>query len=265
MNPQQPAAIYPGLKDKVALVTGAANGIGRATATLFAALGARVTIIDRDRDGVRKALDAMETCGQGVECEFADVTDANSCARAVTAIAERRGRIDILVNTVGVIRRADITTTSEEEWDLVLNVNLKSVFLMAREVIPKMHNSGGGSIVNVASGWGLSGGARAAAYCAAKGGVVQLTRAMALDHAGDKIRVNCVCPGDTNTPMLQDEARQLGLTYDALVAAGRRRPLGRIGEPEDIAAAIVYLSSGAAAFITGTTLIVDGGSLAGTP
>lgn len=258
------SAIYPGLKDKGVLVTGAASGIGYATARLFAVLGARVTIVDRDRDQGRQAVDAMKAQGQDVDCEFADVTDAGSCAQAVSMVAERHGRIDILVNSAGVIRRADIMATSEDEWDLVLNVNLKSIFLMAREVIPKMRDRGG-SIVNVASGWGLSGGARAAAYCAAKGGVVQLTRAMALDHANDKIRVNCVCPGDTNTPMLQDEARQLGLTYDALVTAGRHRPLGRIGEPEDIAAAIVYLASDAAAFITGTTLIVDGGSLAGTP
>lgn len=258
------SAIYPGLKDKGVVVTGAASGIGYATARLFAVLGARVTIVDRDRDRGRQAVDAMKAQGQDVECEFADVTDAGSCAQAVSMIAKRQARIDILINSAGVIRRADIMATTEDEWDLVLNVNLKSVFLMAREVIPKMRD-GGGSIVNVASGWGLSGGARAAAYCAAKGGVVQLTRAMALDHANDKIRVNCVCPGDTNTPMLRDEARQLGLTYDELVTAGRHRPLGRIGEPDDIAAAIVYLASDAAAFITGTTLIVDGGSLAGTP
>lgn len=260
---ERPYALYPGLKGKVVLVTGAASGIGNAAAKCFAASSAHVTIVDRDRERGNDAAVGMKTQGSDVDFEFADVTDASSCAQAVLAIGRRRGRIDVLVNGAGVIRRLDVTKTSEDEWDLVLNVNLKSVFLMAREVVPRMR-AAGGSIVNIASGWGLSGGARAAAYCAAKGGVVQLTRAMAIDHACDKIRVNCVCPGDTNTPMLQDEARQLGLTYDALVAAGRHRPLGRIGEPEDVAAAIVYLASDAAAFITGTTLIVDGGSLAGT-
>jgi NAD(P)-dependent dehydrogenase (short-subunit alcohol dehydrogenase family) len=134
---------------------------------------------------------------------------------------------------------------------------------MCRQAIPIIREAGGGAIVNIASGWGLTGGPRAAAYCASKGGVVQLTRAMAIDHGPDAIRVNCVCPGDTGTAMLAEEARQLGAPDGEFLAEAARRPLGRIGEPEDIARAVLFLASEASGWVTGTTLVVDGGGLAG--
>jgi NAD(P)-dependent dehydrogenase (short-subunit alcohol dehydrogenase family) len=171
--------------------------------------------------------------------------------------------IHILFNNAGIIRRASVIELSEQEWDRVMTVNVKSIFLMSRHVIPIMVKAGGGSIVNTASGWGLAGGPRAAAYCASKGAVVILTKAMAIDHGPQKIRVNCICPGDTDTNMLRNEAQQLGEREDRFLAESARRPLGRIGKPEEIAQAALYLASDASAFVTGTALVVDGGGLAG--
>jgi NAD(P)-dependent dehydrogenase (short-subunit alcohol dehydrogenase family) len=141
-------------------------------------------------------------------------------------------------------------------------VNVKSIFLLSRLVVPIMVKAGGGAIINMASGWGLAGGARAAAYCASKGAVVLLTKAMAIDHGRQHIRVNCLCPGDTDTGMLRHEARQLGENEDHFLSESARRPLGRVGKPEEIAQAALYLASDAASFVTGTALVVDGGGLA---
>ena len=162
------------------------------------------------------------------------------------------------------MRRASVVELSEEDWDRVMSVNVKSIFLMSRQVIPTMAKAGGGSIINTASGWGLAGGPRAAVYCASKGAVVLLTKAMAIDHGPQKIRVNCICPGDTDTGMLRNEAQQLGEREDLFLAQSARRPLGRIGKPEEIAQAALYLASDASSFVTGTALVVDGGGLAGS-
>jgi NAD(P)-dependent dehydrogenase (short-subunit alcohol dehydrogenase family) len=153
---------------------------------------------------------------------------------------------------------------SETDWDRVMEVNVKAIFLMSREAIPVMERNGGGSIINTASGWGLAGGARAAVYCASKGAVVLLTKAMAIDHGPQNIRVNCICPGDTDTAMLHNEAAQLGEPDNRFMAESAKRPLGRVGRPEEIAQAALYLASDAASFVTGTALVVDGGGLAGS-
>jgi NAD(P)-dependent dehydrogenase (short-subunit alcohol dehydrogenase family) len=177
---------------------------------------------------------------------------------------EKFGGVDVLFNNAGIIRRASLVEISEDEWDRVMAVNVKSVFLMCRDVIPIMAKAGGGSIINAASGWGLAGGARAAAYCASKGAVVLLTKALAIDHGGQKIRVNCICPGDTDTAMLRNEARQLGEVEDRFLSESAKRPLGRVGRPEEVAQAALYLASDASSFVTGTALVVDGGGLAGS-
>src|SRR5947207_1321528 len=148
--------------------------------------------------------------------------------------------------------------------DRVMAVNVKSIFLLSKEVIPVMAKLGVGSIINMASGWGLAGGSRAAAYCASKGAVVLLTKAMAVDHGAQNIRVNCLCPGDTDTAMLRSEAKQMGEREDRFLAESARRPLGRLGKPEEIAQAALYLASDAASFVTGSALVVDGGGLAGS-
>jgi NAD(P)-dependent dehydrogenase (short-subunit alcohol dehydrogenase family) len=143
-------------------------------------------------------------------------------------------------------------------------VNLKSVFLLARLIVPIMIKAGGGSIINIASGWGLAGGPRAAAYCASKGAVVLMTKAMAVDHGRQNMRVNCICPGDTDTGMLRSEAQQLGEKEDRFLMESAKRPLGRIGRPDEIARAALYLASDASSFVTGAALVVDGGGLAGS-
>ncbi len=251
------------LEEKRALITGAASGIGRATALLFAREGAAVAIADIDREGGESVVETI--AGQGGSAVFipCDVSVAEDCNRAVERTVQEFGRLDILFNNAGIIRRATVPDTTEEEWDRAMAVNSKSVFLMCRYAIPVMARAGGGVIINTASGWGLVGGRRAASYCASKGAVVQLTRAMALDHGEQNIRVNCICPGDTDTPMLQEEARQLELPPVEFVAGAADRPLKRVGSPEDIARAVLYLASDASSFVTGTTLVVDGGGLAG--
>jgi NAD(P)-dependent dehydrogenase (short-subunit alcohol dehydrogenase family) len=251
------------LQGRVALVTGAASGIGRAVARLLAEDGAAVAIVDVDGPASRAVADEIAGAG-GTACSVrADVTNASDCERAVRDTVARFGRLDIVVNNAGIIRRASVVETTEEEWDRVMDANVKSVFLVSKHAMPHLVRGGGGAIVNVSSGWGLVGGRRAASYCASKGAVVLLTKAMALDHASDRVRVNCVCPGDTDTPMLRNEAAQLGRTVDGFLAEAAARPLGRIGRPEDAAQAVLYLVSDASAFVTGTTLVVDGGGLAG--
>jgi NAD(P)-dependent dehydrogenase (short-subunit alcohol dehydrogenase family) len=251
------------LAGRAALVTGAASGIGRAIAERLARADAAVTVFDRDEAGAHRVAEAIRVAG-GRALEVAgDVARAADAGRAVAATRDAFGRLDILVNNAGIIRRATVVEMDEAEWDRVMAVNVKSVYLFSRAAVPVMAAAGGGVIVNVSSGWGLVGGRRAAAYCASKGAVVQLTRALALDHAPDRVRVCAVCPGDTDTAMLRDEAAQLGEREADFLAEAARRPLGRIGRPEDIAEAVLYLASDAASFVTGTTLVVDGGGLAG--
>ncbi|HSR32001.1 MAG TPA: SDR family oxidoreductase, partial [Anaerolineae bacterium] len=160
-------------------------------------------------------------------------------------------------------RRADVLDTTEEDWDRVMAVNVKSIFLMSKYAIPAMIERGGGAIVNTASGWGLVGGRNAISYCASKAAVVNMTRAMALDHGAQNIRVNCICPGDTDTDMLRNEARQLGASEEEFLAEAADRPLRRVGTSGEIAQAVLYLASDAASFVTGTALVIDGGGLAG--
>jgi NAD(P)-dependent dehydrogenase (short-subunit alcohol dehydrogenase family) len=251
------------LSGKAAIITGGASGIGRATALLFAREGAAVVIADVNRSAGEHAAEEIAQAGGRVYFEAFDVTSAEDCRRLVEHTVRELGRIDVLFNNAGIIRRATILELSESNWDRVMEVNVKSIYLLSREVIPHMEAQGGGSIINTASGWGLAGGARAAVYCASKGAVVLLTKAMAIDH-GPRIRVNCICPGDTDTGMLRAEAAQLGEEADRFLADAARRPLGRIGSPDEVAQAVLYLASDASSFVTGTTLVVDGGGLAGS-
>jgi NAD(P)-dependent dehydrogenase (short-subunit alcohol dehydrogenase family) len=251
------------LQGKVALVTGGASGIGRAVALAFAGAGARIALFDVDTEGGRKATAAVRAVGVGAVHIAGNATVSQDCRQAVETTVVSLGGLDILVNSAGVIRRTTVIDTSEAEWDHTMAVNVKSVFLTAKYAIPVMHERGGGAIVNIASGWGLVGGRDAAAYCASKGAVVQLTKAMALDHGGQGVRVNCVCPGDTDTPLLRSEAAQLGVPIDVFLAEAADRPLRRLGRPEDVAQAALYLASDAASFVTGVVLVVDGGGIAG--
>ncbi|MFC2029350.1 SDR family NAD(P)-dependent oxidoreductase [Chloroflexota bacterium] len=251
------------LAGKRALITGAASGIGRAMALLFARQGAAVLVADLDDIGGLAVVEKIVEEDGRAAFARCDVTLPADSRRAVQLAVHDLGGLDILVNSAGIIRRATVLDTTEEEWDRVMAVNVKSVFLVSKYTIPLMQAAGGGVIINVASGWGLTGGRNAVSYCASKAAVVNMTRAMALDHGDVNIRVNCICPGDTDTPMLRDEARQLGESNEAFLADAADRPLKRIGTPEDIAHAALYLASDEAAFVTGSALVVDGGGLAG--
>jgi NAD(P)-dependent dehydrogenase (short-subunit alcohol dehydrogenase family) len=251
------------LAGKRALITGGASGIGRAMALLFAREGAAVAIADLDEASGETVVGMIEEGGGQAIFVRCNVTRAQDCRRAVRHTVDELGGLDILVNNAGIIRRATVLDTTEEEWDRVMAVNVKSIFLFSKYAVPVMAQAGGGVIINTASGWGLVGGRRAVSYCASKGAVVNMTRAMALDHGEQNIRVNCICPGDTDTPMLRDEARQLGEADERFLEEAAQRPLQRIGRPEDIAQAALYLASDGASFVTGTALVVDGGGLAG--
>jgi NAD(P)-dependent dehydrogenase (short-subunit alcohol dehydrogenase family) len=252
------------LQGKSAIITGAASGIGRATALLFAREGASVLLADLNQSGGTEVQREISSAGGRAHYQHADLTQAADCQHIVDHTVELFGAVNILFNNAGIIRRASVVDLSEEDWDRVMDVNVKSIFLMSRYTIPVMARTGGGSIINTASGWGLTGGPKAAVYCASKGAVVLLTKAMAVDHGRQNIRVNCICPGDTDTAMLRDEARQLGEITDRFLADAAHRPLGRLGKPEEIAQAALYLASDSSSFVTGTALVVDGGGLAGS-
>jgi NAD(P)-dependent dehydrogenase (short-subunit alcohol dehydrogenase family) len=254
---------HASLAGKVALITGAASGIGRAAAILFGREGAAIAITDINKRGEDVAEEIVRS-GAHAFFEHADATQAADCHRVVERTLREFGGIHVLFNNAGIMRRASVVELREDDWDRVMSVNVKSIFLMSRQVIPTMAKAGGGSIINTASGWGIAGGPRAAVYCASKGAVVLLTKAMAIDHGPQNIRVNCICPGDTDTGMLRNEAQQLGEREDLFLAQSARRPLGRIGQPEEIAQAALYLASDASSFVTGTALVVDGGGLAGS-
>ena len=251
------------LAQKVALITGGTSGIGAATAGLFAREGAAVVITGRSEARGREVVGQIERDGGRALFVRADVCVADDCRRAVGATVSAFGRLDVLFNNAGVFVANDAVSCSEEEWDLQVDVSLKGTFLMCKVALPVMIAQGSGSIINNSSGWGMVGGDRAVAYCAAKGGVVVMTKAMAIDHGPQGVRVNCICPGDTVTPMEHQDAEHRGLTWEAYVAGASARPLGRMGEPIEVAMAALFLASDESSFITGAVLPVDGGGVAG--
>lgn len=250
------------LAGKVAVVTGGASGIGRGISIRFAEMRANVAVLDVNEAGASETVQRI-AAGQGsaffLKC---DVRRALDCKNAVDQTLAKFGKIDILCNNAGVAIRKDVVELHEDEWDLALEVNLKSIYLLSHEVIPHMIAGGGGAIINTASGWSLKGGPRAASYCASKGGVLNLTRAMAIDHGRHNIRVNCVCPGDIDTPLLESECTQLGADRAAFMREAAARPLARVGTPDDVANAVLFLASDMSKWITGAHLVVDGGGLA---
>ena len=259
---EESASALLSLEGKVAMITGAASGIGRGISLRLAEMGAFVAVLDIDEAKGRATGAEIESGGGAVVFVKCDVRSAADCRCAVATIIEQHRKIDILCNCAGIAIRKDIVDLTEDEWDLALDVTLKGIYLLSREVVPHMVRSGGGSIINIGSGWGLKGGPKAASYCAAKGGTVNLTRAMAIDHGKHNIRVNCVCPGDVDTPMLRSECAQLGEDREAFMREAANRPLARVGTPDDIANAVLFLASPMSSWITGAALVVDGGGLA---
>jgi NAD(P)-dependent dehydrogenase (short-subunit alcohol dehydrogenase family) len=250
------------LRNKVALITGGTSGIGESVALLFAVEGAKVAITGRNDE--RGADVVTRIKGRGGEAIFlhADVSVADDCERAVAETLRAFDALDVLFNNAGVFYPQTALECSEKEWDEQIDVNLKGTFLMSKSVLPAMIARGCGVIINNSSGWGLVGGDRAVAYCASKGGVVLMTKAMAIDHGRQGIRVNCICPGDVETPMLPADARMRGLKWDEYKAGCASRPLGRVGTAEEIAKAVLFLASDDSSFMTGAALVVDGGGTA---
>ena len=239
--------------NKIAIVTGGASGMGAATAREFVAAGAQVIIVDRN--GALAAEVAQEI---GVETAVGDVSDPDFCQQVVDEVVGRYGRLDILVNAAGIIIRADALSTSNEQWQKVMNVNVSGIFYLSRAAVAVMKQQGKGVIVNFGSIWGGVGAAGVVAYCASKGAVHQLTRAMALDHVQDGIRINAVCPGEVNTPMLSSE-RSEPVTEKILQRIASTVPMERLADPVEIARVVLFLASDDASYMTGAMVNVDAG------
>lgn len=246
-----------GFAGKIAFVTGAANGIGRAAALAFAREGASVVVADLSEQGNRETARMIEEVGGRALAVRCDVSREEDVKAALEQAVETFGRLDFAFNNAGVEQPlAPVADLTEEAWDRIVDVNLRGVFLCMRHEIPLMLEQGGGAIVNTSSGAGVKGIAGQAAYCAAKFGIVGLTKAAALDYAKAGIRVNAVCPGIIETPMMD---RFSGGTPEGRARVIAQEPVGRMGRPEEIAAAVVWLCSHAAAFVVGHAMVVDGG------
>ena len=246
------------LKGRVALITGGTEGMGYATAELFLREGAKVVVTGRSAEKGRKALAKMRGLGEAAFVR-GDVSKAKDAQRMVEGTVRRFGRIDVLFNNAGVYVEKLAEDTSEDEWDRVLDINLKGTFLVSKYAIPYMKRQRSGSIINNSSDAGLVGNRSCPAYCASKGAVTIMTKAMALDYAKYNIRVNCVNPGTIDTPMLACEAKASGDQKAYLKRMDEELPIGRVGRPEEVAQAVLFLASDAASFVTGAALSVDGG------
>ena len=250
------------LADRVALITGATSGIGRATALLFAREGARLALNGRNDERGHAVVSEIRAAGGHATYLHSDVCREADCRAAVEHAIAEYGRLDILFNNAGVFFANTVVDCSEQEWDVQVDTSLKGAFLMSKFVLPHMIRQGRGSIIHNSSGWGIVGGDRAVAYCAAKGGLVLMAKAMAIDHGRQGIRVNCVCPGDVDTPMLPEDARVRGMDWKRYLDGCANRPLGRIGTADEIAKAVLFLACDESSFVTGSALVVDGGGSA---
>jgi len=252
------------LKDKRALITGGGSGIGRATAILLAKEGADVIVVSRspEKGGLSNPLETVKIIkdfGGEATAVKADVSRSTDVKKMIDFTIEKYGRIDILFNNAGVGSVATVTELAEEDWDKVVDINLKSVFLCSKYTIPIMMKQGGGKIINTSSINGLVASRNQAAYCASKGGVVMLTKAMALDYAPYNISVNCICPGIIETPLILRGINTLEYPENASQLMQWLYPAKRFGKPEEVAQAVLFLASDESSYITGITLVIDGG------
>ncbi len=241
------------LKGKVAAITGAGMGLGQATALLFASEGAQIVVADINASEGQETVDRIRAQGGEAVLVEMDVRQAQDAERLIGTTVETFGRLDILVNNVGVQVNKDVVDTSEEEWDFVVDTNLKSMFLCSKYAVAQMRQQGGGNIICISSLSGLVGNGLQASYNASKHGVIGLVRSMAVDHAGDNIRVNAVCPGSMNTPMM------LTIPEEKLAPYRKANLLKRFAEPMEVAQALLFLASDEASFVTGSALVADGG------
>ena len=250
------------LQSKVALITGGTSGIGEATAILFAREGAKIAVTGRNEKRGHIVIEQIIQSGGEAVFIRTDVGKAAECQRAVEETLRAFGKLDILFNNAGVFYPHTALDCSEEEWDLQIDINLKGTFLMSKYALPSMIQQKSGVIINNSSGWGIVGGDAGVAYCASKGGVVLLTKAMAIDHGRQGIRVNCICPGDVDRPMLPEDAKMRGQKWEDYLAGCSNRPMGRIGTVDEIAKAVLFLATDDSSFMTGAALVVDGGGTA---
>jgi len=247
------------LAGKVAIVTGAASGIGKATAELFAELGACVVLVDRKRDAGEQAADGIRTRGlEAIYC-YADLSQEQNVEAMVQAAVSRYGRVDILVSNAAVQVLGTLTKTTAQDWEFMQSVNLRGVFFGSKYAIPEMIRAGGGSIVNMSSALGLVGDPDLAAYGAFKGGVIALTKATAIGYGPQGIRANCICPGDVNTPMVEEFFDSAPDPESFRKEVYSKYALRRIAEPREVAHVAAFLASDASSFMTGSVVVVDGG------
>lgn len=244
------------MKDKIALITGAGAGIGRATALAFAREGARVALMGRKRGPLE---DVARDIGDAALVVPGDVGDREQIGPAVEETARHFGGLNVVVNNAGALIAGTAESHTEEEWDVTFAVNVKGLWLLSRAALPHMRKAGGGSIINLSSVLGLVGARNRVAYAASKGAVTLMTKAMALDHAHENIRVNCICPGVVDTELVADFVRKAPDPEVARAARIALHPLGRFGEPEDIASCAVFLASDESSWMTGAAVPVDGG------
>ena len=271
-TPTETTALHPReerrrkLEGRVALVTGGTSGIGQAAAALFASEGAFVAFTGRRLERGRSVASEISSHGGRALFIPADHTREEDCRRVVDTVGSQCGQLDILFNNAGVVIAGTAESTTEADWALTLELNVTAVWRMSRMVLPLMRAQGGGVIVNNASDWGMVGAPGAVAYCSSKGAVIQMTRAMALDHARENIRINAVCPGDTVVERWAEDGYFRGsgpvTGEQALKESGAALPIGRVASPEEIARAVLFLASDESSFMTGATLVVDGGNTA---